>query len=298
MSQFVTFPPQELGLSAIPYTDNERDKILLAMQGQALRNPVGELIDRTKTLVDQQSAFLGSIGDIDGEPQDPGPPLVPAVPPDPDWQPVTTDQLNAAVAALGEFSAALSSYKQHSDIMSGADLSWAGFPPAFIGRYGIARAYNQIRETIRRKDGSPCGEQPIEDFFGKVFFSILGPSRQTIQRVLDLVENSGGLASRTKNANAGRRVGIVVGYTSSITEATSKLVGYIATDNANFYEAFNAVNKFTLGQSILAIQQDSFGERMINEVVGNPLLTKNDLSSFQLECNGISFSNQEPNDGS
>lgn len=298
MSQFVTFPPQELGLTAIPYSDNERDKILLAMQGQALRNPVGELIDRTKTIVDQQSASLAAIGDIDGEPEDPGPPLVPAVPANPDWQPVTTAQLNAAIAALNGFSAALTSYKQHSDIMSGTDSSWAGFPPGFIGRYGIARAYNQIRETIRRKEDSPCGEQPIEDFFGKVFFSILGPSQQTIQSVLDLVQNSGGLASRIKNTNAGRRAGIVTGYTEAITEATSQLTGYITTDNENFYEAFNAVNKFTIGQSILAIQQDNFGERMINEVVGSPLLAKNDLSSLQLECNDISFSNQEPNDGS
>lgn len=260
MANIIKFPLDQLQLQDLELTNDEKDRIVLTLQGKALKNPVQPSITLLKTeLSNQITQFQTSKGLLN----------IPSL---------TLNQIQNIITRLNQVSLALTRYETHSNILSGVTLNYNGFPPSFIGRLSIAQTYNKIKESLRKKQDGPCGvEESKTEIFSEVFYSILGHAQTEIDDVYNIILN---LNERWQSDNT-------ISYSSIINRlnlAKTNLDGFKTKDNNGFYKAYNFVVKISTAQSLVNSKNDDFSKKLFDAVNGTPLFNSDNLDPLKIQC--------------
>jgi hypothetical protein len=170
--------------------------------------------------------------------------------------------------------------------------NYAGFPPSFLGRLGIAQSYNRMKESLRKTEDGPCGvEEPKTEIFSEIFGSILGTAQTQIELVQTRLTDF-----LSKLDTATDREVFVDNTITLLNETSAALVTYETEDNAGFYKAYNFVVGFSLAQGIVGAKDDEFSEYLFQNVNGTELFNKDDISALRLQCQTYGFDVNRPDD--
>jgi len=236
------FPTTGCEISSTEFTDGEKDIIKTVMDGNAFQNPVAGAIGGVNTAISGVQGLLNGVA-----------------------FPSIFAGLSSAISTL---SGQVSSYKTHSDRVSGVNLDSLGpnDEPSLLGLYGIASAFNSAQESM-------IGG--VVDNFSDVFGSILGPANSAIKSATDTLENGiYNFIQQHSGVSSGSYPG---GFTDALSNFTTKMSGsssnigtLISGDNTKYSNALGYVKKFSLGNVVLGSQSDPcFGGNLIKGVVVN-----------------------------
>lgn len=272
---------------------------MAVLQGRALKNPVEPLLtnaineaETQKAAFESAASSVGALGGSYSALNDPA-----------NTFPLTESQLSNMATRLGTYKTALQKYKTHSDVLSGVTINYAGFPPNFQGRMGMALAYNQLKESMRKTEDGPCGvEENKSEIFTDVFHSILGYAENEIEPVYNQYLNLKAriAALPDPNTTTQTREQLYNGAYTSLATSITNVNGFKTTDNQGFYKAYNFVTSFSTGLGIVNLRgADDFADRLLGEVNGTDLFNSSTsaLAPLKLQCETFTVSNIQPEDG-
>lgn len=174
MATIITFPVDQFEpLRLIDLTDAERAVVDLVFGDDALLNPVRPSIAKALASIDNEIASLTPLAGATGNQAIPKQFGLPASPAGPGG--LNDTQITALIAALNVLKTAITTYRTHSDRVSGYTLPVGTNPPSFPGLLGVAVAYNLIKNSLE-----PEGT-PNQDFFSWIFYSLLGYAETEVQ---------------------------------------------------------------------------------------------------------------------
>jgi len=249
MAEIIKFPLNELNIDGYDLTDDEKDRIVLALQGKAVKNPVQEDIDLLRVSI---AATLVNVPTYTGF--------------DTSTQALITTKLNA-------LSTALTNLETHTNIVSGVTINYTGFPPNFLGRLSIANSYNQTRESLRKREDGPCGvEEGKVEIYSRMFGSILGNAEQEVENIRSYLDDIDPATIQYAEMN------------SYITTAISNLNDFKTQDNQAFFEAYNFVNKISMAQALINSKTDDFSTHLFERVIGTRISNTDDISNLKVQC--------------
>ena len=241
------FNPNGYTISHQELTAQEKAAIRVVMDGNGFRNPTAESSASLTTSTSSLTSSLNSVTFAD-----------------------VFAELTGAVATMNTN---ITSYSTHSNRLSGVnpDAQGPNFEPSLAGLYGVASAYNSVKESM---------EGGNKDNFYYVFESVLSTAKYTMQGAKSLIVNS---IISFVNSNAGVSSGSYptgfvdtkTAYVNQLNNAAAALSGYITSDNQNYASVLSYLQKFGLGSMALGSKKDpQFGGALISGVVGTPLLNE------------------------
>lgn len=247
MSNIVKFPVDQLDLNGLDLTDDQKDRIVLALQGRALKNPVQDAIDRaTLRITEFEAAVEADDYDNIG----------------------SGGQTTTKLAAL---QTAINNLKTHTDILSGVTLNYTGFPPNFLGRLSIATAYNQIKEGLRKTQDGVCGvEENKDEIYSEVFRSLLGYAENELDSIINYFNNI--------NLETGMEVA------SAIETFIDNVNDFKTQDTAGFYKAYNFVTRVGLAQALANSKTNDYANKLFEDVIGTRIFNTEDIAALKLQC--------------
>lgn len=249
MANIVKFPLNELTIDGYNLSDDEKDRIVLALQGKAVQNPVQESIDSLRTSITTTTSNISSFTQFDSSEQ------------------------SQITIKLNSLSTAITNLETHTDIVSGVAINYTGFPPNFLGRLSMANSYNQTREALRKREDGPCGvEEDQVEIYSRMFRSILGFGQQEVEDIrayLDAIDTD---TIEYSDMN------------SYLTTAISNVNAFKTEDNQTFFEAYNFVNKVSVAQALINSRTDDFSNRLFDQVVGTKIFNTDDISNLKIQC--------------
>lgn len=248
MADIVQFQLNELELPQYNLSDNEKDRIVLALQGKAVQNPVQDSIDALRESIDQVETDLSTYGFTSGEE-------------------------NTITQRLNTLSTELNKLETHTNILSGVAINYTGFPPNFLGRLSIANSYNAIREALRKTEDGPCGiEEDKVEIHSRMFRSILGYAEQELEdqkRYFDGIDSTSIVYSEM--------LAIINAYIVNVKDFETQ-------DDQAFFEAYNFVNKVSIAQALVNSGNDDFSKKLFDDVVGTQIFNTEDISRLKIQC--------------
>jgi len=253
LADIIRFPLTELNLESFDLTDDEKDRIVLVLQGKALKNPCQELISSLQTVVATEKDLIDSI------------------------DPFTSGQNNTLENRFTLLETELGKFETHTNILSGVFISYNGFPPNLLGRISIAKSYNSLRESLRKKEDGPCGvEEPKTEIFTDMFKSLLGYGEIELQNRIDEYT---GIIQKADDGDIS-----FADLKTSIETATDALKSFRDDENLAFFKAYNFVIKITLAQSVVNSPGDDFTDRLYEKVIGTNLFNSDNLEALKIQC--------------
>lgn len=287
MADIVRFNLNELELDSLDFTTDEKDRIILTLQGRALKNPVAPILSLTQTEVQRLIPIFENAATTVEALED-----AMTYTSANDYYPIPSTTLTEYAEALTAFSSAMVAYKSHSDILSGVDLTYTGFPPNFLGRIGIAQAYNRLKESLRKTAEEGCEEENKQEIFSEMFYSILGFAENELQDIYDLILNT---EVNIANQETTDRVSYIQTRIDRVTNGTANLTAFKTRDDSGFYRAYNFVTNVSVAQSLQAIKDEDFTSNLLENVNGTDLFNKEDISGLKLRCQTFTLPDSQPN---
>jgi hypothetical protein len=274
MADIINIPNNLVPPPVIPLTDAEKNRIVLTLQGNSLKNPtepaLSSLIEET---IRQRDLWQTSGVELD---------------------PISEADREEMRRALNFLRSALEGYRTHSNIISGVNYNYNGFPPGFLGRLSIAQSYNNLRESIRKTADGPCGiEEPKENILNAVFRSILGTAQSLIEELTPVVTN---LKERAEEATDPQAV--YDEFQPIIDSAYQRVLDLKTEDDRGYFRAYNFVIQFSLGQSIVNSKRDPAANFLFENVVGGPLFNAPDetINALNVQCQAWFITSGQPDD--
>jgi len=248
MADIVKFPLNELNIDGYNLTDDEKDRIVLALQGKAVKNPVQSDIDAIRVSIDQVLVDLSTYG----------------------FDPTEEASITSR---LGVLSTSITNLEAHTNIVSGVAINYTGFPPNLLGRLSIANSYNQLRESLRKKEDGSCGvEENKVEIYSRMFRSILGYAEQELEQ-------------RIKYFNEIDPLNIEYSDLLSTINTLIPIVdAFKVDDNQAFFEAYNFVNRVSLAQALISSRNDDFSERLFDQAIGTRIFNTEDIENLKVQC--------------
>lgn len=276
MADIVNIPNSLIPDPAIPLSDAERNRIVLTLQGRSLKNPTEPaLTELIEEVIRQRDLWATAGVELD---------------------PISEADKEEMRRALNFVRSALESYKTHSNILSGVNFNYNGFPPGFLGRLSIAQSYNNLRESIRKTADGPCGvEESKDNIMNDVFYSILGNAQSLFETLRPLIFN---LKERVEEADVSARQDLYDESYPLIDDAFDQINSLKATDDQGYFKAYNFVIQFSLGQSIVNAKRDPAANFLFERVVGGPLFNAPDetINALNVQCQAWFITSGQPDD--
>ena len=239
-----TFSTTDCGIPHMSLTEEQKEVIKVAMNGDAFSNPVADAISSsTSTISSIESAISGYNPPVDGSSLDFG----------------------SMLSSLGGLTTNLGSFKTHTDRLSGVDLSNDGEKFGFLGLQGIATAFNGVQEAMKG-----VGDV-VEDNYSKMFSSVLDSGQNLTNDVVNKLTGIN-ISDIINNPDLTEAQGIIDGLTSEVSSLASNMSGNISADNGHLSTALDTVKKFGLGSVVLGMNKDDcFGKKLIDSVGSNKI---------------------------
>ena len=269
MSNIVKFSLSELNLEQFDLSNDEKDRIVLVLQGRALKNPVKPSIDILSSVI--QAEINGFITGIHL--------FLPA-------------QILNLKKRLDELKKSLDVFSVHTDILSGVAINYTGFPPNLLGRVSIARSYNSLRESLRKKEDGPCGvEESKSEIFTDMFRCLLGFGENEVTRVSSGLD---GISARS-NVIGGPTYNEVLSF---VNTAKANIDEFKVSENAAFFKAYNFIIRISTAQAVAGTQNvDDFTKKLFDDVIGTNIFNADDISNLKIQCQTwLSDSDPPPSD--
>lgn len=248
------------------------------MNGNLFRNPVQQV---TEALKGEIGKALSSSDSIAG-----------------------SEVLGGITAACGDLSKALNSvnteltaFIQHTDRLSGVDLSPNGILPTVDRIIGVQVTYNTIKDLL--KDPGERLQDNFSNAFSSInpqivgpFFENFGQNMNQINSVLGEVEFQ--LAAGGATA-AAEFIGDIRQLTTNIVSLESNIRTLIDGDINAYNLALVAIERYAIGNNLLstALGDPCFGARLVKELITSPDASKT-LNDIVQENTGITGPAEAP----
>lgn len=259
----ITFSTVGANIPHMELTEDQKDVIKIAIEGATsgsspLKNPVLPLINSSYSSADDMLTTANRLGYV--------------IPPDFTGNGVEYGGLTSALENVKDSlkdSATSTTFKEHTDRISGAVLEGDGELFDFMGIQSVAKSYNGVMEALKDEDAES------EDNYSIMFSSIL--NNGILQPLEDSLSGETGSIDPEVTGSIDSAQEEVDRLTDIVNQSIEDMSDHIQQDNENLSKAVGTMKRFGLGLSVMGMRKDTyFGARIISINAGATLASELD----------------------